>query len=168
MHAMKIHPENKPLLKLPALHPARVALNAHLEARIECVGREIPWPGMAEEPIEQRWFSQIDQRNWTFSGFAYSFISFSLILDGWLSKSTNPDPCENAFLSEVSRLRGLLAECEQAAREAGNRRVIPLIEKARRFFDAYEESIRTRVGDTRLDANYISRKSPWSSGRGGR
>lgn len=168
MSGKKIHPENKPLLDLPDSHPARIALKAHLEARIECVGREIPWPDMIEEPIEQTWFSQIDQRKWTFSGFAYSFISFDLVLDGWLRRAKSTYPFEAEFIEELPRLRGLLAECEQAAREAGNRRVIPLIEKTRRFFDAYEESIRARVGDTRVDAHGILKSSLWSSGRGGR
>jgi hypothetical protein len=148
MCAKTIHPANMPLLDLPDSHPARVALNAHLEARIECVGREIRWPNMSEDPVEQRWFSQIDQRILTFSGFTYAFISFDLVLDGWLLNSTVPDACEIEFLSRVGRLRSLLAECEHAANEARNYRVIPLIEKVRRFFNAYEESIYTRVGST--------------------
>ncbi len=147
MCAKAIHRENKPLLDLPDSHPARAALTAHLEARIECVGREIPWPNMAEVPIEQEWFSQVDQRRWTFSGFAYAFISFDLVLDGWLQHSREIDQFERSFICELPRLRKLLDECEQAARSDENWRVLPLIEKAREFFSAYEASIYSRVGN---------------------
>lgn len=160
-----IHQENEPLFVLPDSHPARKALIAHLLAAESCVGREIPWPGMVEAPIEQKWFSHIDQRNWTFSAFAYCFISFDLILEGWLAESKEITPFESSFLSELPRLRELLCECEQAAQAANNARIAPLIAVARDFFSAFEESIHARVGDSMTTELNVPRHTLWVEGK---
>jgi hypothetical protein len=70
-----IHPDNAPLLKLEESHPARRVLAAHVECRDRCVGQELGLNG--SKVIEQKWYSRIDQRTWTFSGFAYMYLSFT-------------------------------------------------------------------------------------------
>ena len=165
MRNLRIHPENSPLLKLPLTHPAHHVLIVQAESRDICVGRETRWPDSPDEPIDQEWFSTLDQRTWTFSGFAYAFISFDLVLDGWINGQNHLQPFERDFLQELPRLRKLLDECEFSAECDSNGRVMTLIHKAREFFDAFEESIIARVG--RIDIELIQERgeSLWSTGR---
>jgi hypothetical protein len=110
----RIHPLNYPLLKkLRPDQPAARALQVQAEARDVCVGKEIEWPQLGNRAIDQEWYSTIDQRTWQFSGFAYCFISFALVLDGWFNEPHDQlGPFEADFLHELPRLRELLDECE--------------------------------------------------------
>lgn len=143
---LEIHPENGPLLLLSRDHPAHRLLIAHAECRATCVGREITWPNAEEEPIDQEWFSLIDQKTWKYSDFAYSYLSYSLILKNWMSDKEEIEPFERTFLEDLLRIRGLLGECESAAKSEENTRVLPLVEKTRDYFDTFEQSIFLRVG----------------------
>ena len=165
MSDLRIHPDNAPLLKLPVDHPAHIALIIHAECANHCVGREIPWPDSPDKPIDHTWYSAMDQRIWTFSGFAYSFISFDLVLDGWINGQTHLQPFEQSFLEELPRLRGLLAECECSAKADSNTGVLPLIKKTNEFFFAFERSIIARVGQVHVDSDQAPGESLWSSGR---
>jgi len=166
-HHPRIHPINYPVLvRYPADHPAVRALRAHAEARDICVGREIEWPKLGNVAIDQEWSSAIDQRIWKFSSFAYAFISFDFVADGWLDEQQSSlQPFEEDFLRELPRLRKLLAECESAANADGNDDVLPLISKAREFFDAFEESIVARIGPVDVESGSRRIDSLWSAGR---
>lgn len=163
----RIHPLNYPILnRFHADHPTVRALLVQAEARDICVGKEIEWPQLGNRVIDQEWFSAIDQRMWKFSSFAYCFISFDLVLDGWFNEPHDPlGPFEADFLHELPRLRELLDECEVAADADANIEVLPLISKARDFFDAFEAAIQSRVGRVRVepDGRYI--RSLWGAGR---
>lgn len=153
----------------PDDHPAVRALRIHVEARRVCVGREIEYPDEEHLPIEQTWISQTDGRRWTFSQFAYSYIAFDLVIGGWLPEPDGKiQPFEAEFLKELSRLRQLLDECDEAAQADKNDRVAPLIVKAREFFDAYEAAIVARVGPNPVMSNAEGGDSLWKAGRNGK
>ncbi len=163
----RIYPLNyKILAKYPADHPAVRALQVHAEARDVCVGKEIAWPNGRTETIDQTWFSTIDQRVWRFSAFAYAFISFDLLLDGWLGDELGAvGQFEMDFIHELPRLRGLLYECESAANKEGNKLILPLISKAHEFFTAFEKSIIARDGPNQFSLHNRSVKSLWGAGK---
>jgi len=162
---LRIHVENLPLLELPETHPALQALVIQARSRDICVGKEIDWPDATEEAIDQEWYSLIDKRKWNFSGFAYCFISFDLILGGWLSAQDNLQPFEQDFLCELPRLRGLLSECKVAANADGNDRVAPMVAQAFKFLDAYEQSIIARVGPVKVEPHGRFIESLWGAGK---
>jgi hypothetical protein len=163
----RIHPRNAPVLaRYPGEHSAVRVLQVQAEARDICVGKEIEWPQLGNRAIDQEWFSAIDLRKWSFSSFAYCFISFDFLNYGWLAgERSELQPFEFEFLHELPRLRGLLDECEAAAELEENSAVLPLIAKAREFFDAFEQSIVARLGAVNVepDGRYIY--SHWGAGR---
>jgi hypothetical protein len=163
----RIHPLNSPIRTTHGRdHPAVRALERHAAARDACVCREIEWPRLGNRAIEQEWFSAIDQRVWSFSGFAYTFISFDLVLSEWLpGAQAGLDPFEEDFLHELPRLRTLLDECESAAKASANDRVLPLISKAREFLDAFEQSIIARVGPVVINPVDRPVVSLWGAGK---
>ena len=123
--------------ELPQDH---LAYDAHFECRHECVGKEIPWRGRENEAFDQEWHSESDGHNWSFSSFAYAFISFDLqLLDVIEQQDTTHD--EEHFRDRLARARALLYECEQAARQNNNERILDCIDKARRFFDLWENAV---------------------------
>lgn len=144
---LEIHPENGSLLLLPRNHPAHRLLIVHAECRAMCVGREIFWPDMGEEPIDQEWFSMIDQKTWKYSSFAYTYLSYSLVLENWLSNEEEIEPFERKFIEDLPRIQGLLEECESVAKTDGNTEVLPLIEKTCEYFESFRKSIIARVGE---------------------
>src|SRR5882672_7714806 len=70
---------NPLVLALDDSHPAKRFLEAFLDCRADCVGRQHDFNGQV--PIDQSWTSSTDGRVWTFSGFAYAFLSLDLLLD---------------------------------------------------------------------------------------
>jgi len=107
-----------------------------------CVGREIEWQTLGNEAIDQEWFSQTRLKEQSFASFAYEFISYDLILDGWLEMTPQPTEAELNYLEHDEPLmRALLSECEEAALAEGNHQVLPLITKARQFVDAYKRAL---------------------------
>jgi hypothetical protein len=166
----QVHRLNRPILEaLSGEHPAVRALRIHVEARKICTGLEIPWPNHERLAVEQIWISQTDGQRWTFSRFAHSYIAFDLVLGGWLPEPDGKiQPFEAEFLNELSRLRQLLDECDEAAQADKNDRVAPLILKAREFFDAYEAAIIARVGPNPVMSNAEGGDSLWKAGRNGK
>ncbi|PQO46210.1 hypothetical protein [Blastopirellula marina] len=162
----RIHPFNYPLFdRYPAEHPAIVALQTHAESCDECVGREIAWPQLGNTPIDQTWHSASTDRKRTFSGLAYMYLSYGLVLDGWLKQPEQPTKSEWIVLqTKGPEVLQLLAECEQQALRDGNTDLMPLIAKARRYVECHREAILSRLAqlsvdwqETSLDACYSSR-----------
>lgn len=149
----RIHPANYLLLReLPRDHPAVRALQVHAEACDVCVGKEIDWPHLGIVGIDQWWFSNLDLREHSFSGFAYQYISYDLFLDGWVEAAPEPTEVELGILEDTPKLRVLLGECEHAARTEKNPAILPLVAKAKEFVDALETAIRYRLGSIGFDA----------------
>jgi hypothetical protein len=128
--------EMKALVDLPEGHPAKLAFLAHVVCRRDCVGKEL---GDTEEAFDQEWYSEIEGRRRTFSGFAYAFISYNLTPQNLLKHPKQED--ESQFIDRLNRQRALLSECEVAAKESENHRVLACIEKIRKFFDLWEQAI---------------------------
>lgn len=157
MKASKYHPRifqaNYPLLdRYDEGHTAIRALQLHAEACDLCVGKEIDWPGANEVPIEQTWFSAIRQKKQSFSAFAYEFLSYSLVFDGWLELAPAPTKSKIDFLmKDQSIMRALLVECREAADAAGNIRIRALIQKATAFIDAFHDAVMTRFRECGIE-----------------
>ncbi len=147
-----IGPFNYPLFdRYAADHPALIALWVHAEARDFCVGREIPWKDLGNHPIDQSWYSTTMQRECTFSGFAYGYLSFDLVLEGWLKLPHEPTASELTFLRKTCpEMTDLLTECLEAAQEDANTEVLPLIEKAKEFVDALQNAILYRFSEQHI------------------
>jgi hypothetical protein len=117
-----------------------------------CVGKEIEWPDVGNQSIDQSWFSAARCRQQSFSAFAYEFLSYDLILDGWLEMAPAPTESEIGFLVDDQPLmRVLLDECEEAADADGNSHILPLIRKAREFVDAYKDALLCRFTECGID-----------------
>jgi hypothetical protein len=134
--------QNKPLLSLPSDHPARMFLAAFIDCRASCVGCEIDSPDC--NPIEQVWFSQIERKECRFSEFAYKYLSFDIVLDGWLTGAHEMTESELAHLDMLPHLGALLAECKAAAEKSGNEEILPLLSKVGHLLDLWEKSILLR------------------------
>jgi hypothetical protein len=141
---MKVHKFNRPLFSLPKSHPARKFLEAFIQCGKECIGREIA--AVPEDEIDQKWFSQIDKREWRFSEFAYTYLSFDVVLDGWLNNDVEMTASERRVLDALPRLRTLLSECETTVREEHNIALLPLIFEVRHLLDLWEFCIIVRTG----------------------
>jgi len=138
----RIHPVNYSLLReFPADHPAVRALQVHAETCDICVGKEIDWPHLGVVGIDQTWFSDVEFRDMRFSSFAYQYISYDLFLDGWVESAPEATEAELGFLEDMPKMRTLLDECEQAALDAQNGGILPLVKTAKEFIDAMECAI---------------------------
>ena len=142
----RIYPANYPLLdRYGEKHPAVRALQLHGEACDFCVGKEIYWPQFKNEPVDQLWFSATRHKEQSFSAFAYEFLSYDLVLDGWLDLPPQPTASETTFLVKgLPLMRRLLNECQEAASVDGNTRILPLIQKAVEFVNTYEDALIVR------------------------
>jgi hypothetical protein len=121
------------------------ALQIQAEARDVCVGKEIFYKTLCNKIVDQDWYSRTRLTNQSFSAFAYEFISYDLVLDGWLSMLPVPTDSEKLYLSEDEpMMQLLLSECEEAAIDQNNTDILPMIEKAREFMAAYSNAIHCR------------------------
>jgi hypothetical protein len=143
----RIHSKNKPILQLPSSHPARRALEQHLECRFQCVGREL---GDVAPAIDQEWYSAVRGRNYSFSAFAYEVISFDLILHGWVTHPPELAEDEKWWLDVSPHLRAQIDECLAASEADGNTEIIELVGMVNEWFDLMDESVRLRVREDRV------------------
>lgn len=145
-----ISKDNRPLLALPKDHPALQVLIAHSRCRRFCACREIPWIN-GPPPIEQEWYSQTLNRRFSFSSIIYAFVSFTLVLEEWLSHPPHVTENEKSTLREISRNLAVLDECEAAAVSAANTPILELTPMAREFFVSWERAIRRRIAEDGLE-----------------
>lgn len=132
-------------------HPAREALIARAVCQRDCAGREIPWPGKEHLATDLEWQSSVDGRQWKFSGFIYAHICFDLVLSEWITHPKFVTENERHALNRIPQMSILLAECERAASQAANDRVLEMIPIAKRFFELWEQSIRLRIQQDKLE-----------------
>ncbi len=137
----RVHRLNRPLFDLAPTHPAAYALISHANCREQCVGHEIAWPGKESEAFDQEWYSDIEKRVLRFSTFAYEFISYDLVLDGWIERSPGLTESESRILEDAPRLRTLMDECERAARTDENPQVLQRIPIVREWIAALENAV---------------------------
>ncbi|GAA4441351.1 hypothetical protein [Bremerella cremea] len=138
----EIYDANRPLFKLPASHPARQFLEAFVACRQACSGRELPPP--LGEAIDQTWWSKLDQRQWTFSGFVYMYVSFTVVLDGWLTDATERTETERLTLEKLPHLEQLLSECRAACHAHGNFRVLAMVDQVGNMLTLWRDCLVSR------------------------
>ncbi len=141
---MYVHIEsmNRPVLLLDHTHPAKRFLNAFMDCRMNCSERELEIGD--QTPIDQTWTSASDDRVWTFSGFIYSFICFDIELDGFLQSVPHLTPSEIAAVREIPRLRSMMNECAEAARQSGNGDVLELTDQVLEMLGLWEQYLTFR------------------------
>jgi len=117
--------------EFPEGHPVRRYWIEFHRVQREVCGRDIEWPGRPR--IEQEWFSQLLQKPFSFSSYAYCFISCAIHLDGWsLAESENiPSPIEQHHVQQFQMKQTLLAECAQAAAADTNDPILTFVELTR-------------------------------------
>lgn len=140
---------NQEIFSLPDSHPARRFLQAFMECRRDCVGKEA-----SDYPIDQEWFSDTDRKSWSYSDFAYKFLSFDIVLDGWLTSSPQRTADEERWSAELPRWRALLNECNNAAECEENYAILPVIAQVLKMFELWEQCILER--DIATDGAYPS------------
>jgi hypothetical protein len=140
---MSIEKHNKAIFALPAEHPARRFLEQFIDCRDHCVAREIGTPD--NPPIEQTWDSQVEGRRYAFSSFAYKYLAFDVVLDGWLTSAPGMTDTERDILEMLPTVRSLLAECHNAATKEGNIAILPLLGKVKIILDLGEKCITSRL-----------------------
>jgi hypothetical protein len=133
----RINRKNDPIAAFPDDHPAKRLLPAHSRCWRECVQREIAWPGHEDDAFDQEWTSRVEQGPSSFSGLIYTFVCFELILTEWLTHPSEITADERGILQEhLPRVRNLLAECQAAADQDKNTRVLELLPLPEAFFNA--------------------------------
>ena len=135
---MHVYILNKPLFELPQEHPARQFLEAFIECRKRCVGREA-------EGIDQEWWSDTDNRMRHFSSFAYEHLAFDVVLDGWLSNSRSITDSERAALKGIPYSEALMQECRKAALADANVAVVELIDLVLNMLTLWKQCIYIRL-----------------------
>ena len=134
---MRIEDLNRPVLGLDDSHPARKFLEAFIDCRSNCVGRELGQDG--EQPIDQEWISSTDGRKWTFSGFAYAFLALDFELE-----SAPFLVAETGVARDLPMLRLMMDECAQAARQNGNHEIVELTNQVQHMFNLWDEHVSFR------------------------
>jgi hypothetical protein len=138
-----VHKLNQEIFELPESHPARRFLLAFMECRRDCIGLEA-----SDDPIDQEWFSQSDREVWSYSKFAYKYLAFDIVLEGWLTHAPRRTPNEQHCLNQLVRWRELMSECEIAAECDNNHTIIPIIHQVLHMFDLWEQCIMARDAAT--------------------
>jgi hypothetical protein len=118
---------------LPDSHVAKLTVIAHAECRRDCVGREIPWRGREDEAFDQMWQSDLLGRHFSFSSYAYCFLSFDLILYEWITHPSHVTELEKSLIVAVPLEETLLDECERVASDKESTRVLDRITQIRWF-----------------------------------
>jgi len=139
---MHIERLNRPVFKLDDAHPARRFLSAFIDCRTDCVGRELDPPGQV--PIDQEWKSPSDGRVWTFSAFAYGFLSFDLELDGFITGAPYWTASEKWAQENLPRFHSLMDECGHAAKQCGNSKCLELVDKVVGMLKLWKDYLRYR------------------------
>lgn len=139
---------NPRVMALDDSHAAKRFLSAFIECRSNCVGLELE-PG---EHVDQEWQSLTDGRLWTFSGFAYAFLSLDIALDDFHQRALSPTDANATWPWDLPRVRSLIHECAQAARQSGNSVVLERVSEVLRMLSLWEEYLKSRQ-DTMLQAD---------------
>lgn len=135
MHVFRL---NKPIFDFAPEHPARRFLEAFVECRTKCVGREI-------DGVDQEWFSEADMRTHKFSSFAYEWLSFDIELDGWLHDAQEITDSEKRALHGIPQMERLMAECKAAALVDDNSEIVTMCEQVLHTVGLWTECINRRL-----------------------
>jgi hypothetical protein len=139
---MHIERLNRPVFELDDAHPAKQFLTAFIECRSNCVGRELDPPG--QTPIDQEWQSATDGKTWTFSAFAYRYLSVDIVVDGFLTNAPRWTPSELGAIERLPQYRALMSECAQAAQQSGNTDCLELVDEVVGMLKLWDEYLEFR------------------------
>jgi hypothetical protein len=139
---MRTESINRPVLALDDSHPAKRFLEAFIDCKTDCVGRHHEVDGQV--PIDQSWTSSTDGRVWTFSDFAYAFLSLDIELDGFLQSAPYLTPSEIDAARKLPVLRSMMDECAEAANYSGNPEILELTDQVLEMLSLYEEYLSFR------------------------
>jgi hypothetical protein len=135
---MHVYALNKPIFEFAPDHPARRFLEAFVRCRQDCVGREMGG-------VDQEWLSETSGRDYSFSSFAYEYLSFDVELDGWLQNAPDLTDSEKAMLAGIAQIEELMAECTTVAIAESNSEVVTMCEQVVRMCRLWNECIDSRL-----------------------
>ncbi len=133
---------NRPLYDLPEEHPAHQFLIAFEVCQQHCVGRELPPP--LGDGIDLTWWSDHCERSWSFSGFAYMYISFTVELDGWLTDAPERTESERRTLQGLDDIDMLMSECRLAATVESNDAILEMVDQVEDMARLWRQCIEVR------------------------
>lgn len=134
---------NAVIFKHPADHPARMFLEQFIRCNEVCVGREVGETNL--EPIDQSWLSKSESKQMRFSDIAYSHISFTIELDGWIHQPSQLTDSEKIWLESIPKLKTWMYECKEAATGSKNSKMLPLIDEIEKLLVLWEQCIIERT-----------------------
>lgn len=135
---MHVYELNKPIFQFAPDHPARQFLEAFVECRRTCVGREL-------DGVDQEWVSGVDGGTHRFSSFAYEWLSFDIELDGWLQQAPGITESEKRMLEAIPRIERFATECKAVAVADNNLEVIAMCDQVFRTTKLWTECIKRRL-----------------------
>jgi hypothetical protein len=135
---MHVFTLNKPIFEFRPDHPARRFLEAFVRCRQDCVGRELGG-------VDQEWFSEALGRDYSFSSFAYEYLSFDVELDGWLQNAPDLTDSETAMLAVIPRIEELMVECTTVALAESNSEVVTMCKQVVHLCRLWTECIDSRL-----------------------
>ena len=116
---------NRQVMLLENSHSAKRFLCAFDQCLADCVGCELD---LYEAPIDQEWISTTDGKTWRFSAFAYKYLAFDIVLDGFINNAPQWTNSEKSAIKDLPRYRLLMDECARAARQCDNTDCLELVE----------------------------------------
>jgi hypothetical protein len=134
MHVKRL---NRPLFDLSLEHPARRFLESFIACHKHCVGAEL-------RGVDQLWFSQAESRQMFFSGFVYAYLSFDIVLDGWLNNAPELTESERCYLDGIGQLEILVHECLDEATKDRNAEIIEMCHEVSKMLVNWRDCIEHR------------------------
>ena len=140
----EIEIKNAPILDLDDSHPAKRFLNAFMECRENCAGRELDLGG--QDPVDQAWESAIDGSTWRFSDFVYANLCFTIVLEGFLTNAERLTDAEIA--TRKRRYRGFSDDggVHDTARQCKNGEILDLTNQVQQLLNLWEQYLSFREG----------------------
>jgi len=119
------------------------------QVRQEVCGRDISWP--SQPRIEQEWDSVLLQKRFSFSAFAYCFISLTLTMDEWFDDRfySSPSEWEKQCIAQLAMKQMLRDESAVSARCQGNDAILHFVEMVRSLLEMGIAATAHRIGATK-------------------
>jgi hypothetical protein len=95
--------------------------------------------------VDQEWLSGALGRDYSFSSFAYEYLSFDVELDGWLQNAPGLTDSEKAMLAGIAQIEELMAECKTVALAESNSDVVTMCEQVVHMCRLWNECIDSRL-----------------------
>lgn len=135
---MQIRQLNEIVFTWSRTHPARRFLEEFIKFR-KSVIREKLSPEIDQEFVTR------EGANTSFKAFLFTWLSFDIVLDGWLTNAPSVTHDEQRQLAALPEMRDQLLLCQEAAIRDGNSEMIRQLDRAFALLILWENCITSRV-----------------------